>query len=97
VSQVAAKKKLALRDERVKVTAFFREQGSVLQGSAEGMCEGFDIELFIESDEPAEEIAELIRLSHRMCFTESALTGNIPLTKRHSLNGQPIEVETAHS
>jgi hypothetical protein len=97
VSQVAAKKKLALRNERVKVTAFFQEQGSVLQGSAEGVCEGFDIELFIESDELAEEIAELIRLSHRMCFTESALTGNVQFTQRHSLNGQPIEVETDHS
>ena len=97
MSQVAAKKKLALRDERVTVTAFFREQGSVLQGSAKGMCEGFDIELFIESDEPPEEISELIRLSHQMCFTESALTGNVQLTQRHSLNGQPIEVKAAHS
>jgi hypothetical protein len=97
VSQVAAKKKLALRNERVKVTAFFREQGSVLRGTAEGMCEGFDIELFIESDEPAEEIAELIRLSHRMCFTESALTGNIPMTNRHNLNGHPIAVEAISS
>jgi uncharacterized OsmC-like protein len=93
VSQVAAKKKLALRDERVKVTAHFREQGSVLGGTAEGRCEGFDIQLSIESDAPAEEIAELIRLSHRMCFTEDALSGQAKLTTQHLLNGQSIEIE----
>jgi uncharacterized OsmC-like protein len=97
VSQVAAKKKLALRDERVRVTARFREDGSVLAGSKEGRCEGFDIQLSIESDEPAEEIAELIRLSHRMCFTEDALSGEVKLTTRHLLNGRSIEVETGSS
>ena len=94
MSQVAANKKLVLRDERVKVTAHFREQGSVLRSTSEGTCEGFDIELSIESDEPAEEIVELIRLSHRMCFTEAALAGEVTLRKQHNLNGQPIEVET---
>jgi hypothetical protein len=92
VSQVAAKRKLAISDERVKVTAFFLEQGSVLRGTAEGRCEGFSIYLAIESDEPAEQISELIRLAHRMCFTEDALTGSVPLTIQHSLNGQPVEV-----
>ena len=93
MSQVAAKKKLLLRDERVKVMAHFLEQGSVLRGTAEGSCEGFDIELALESDEPAGEIKELIRLAHRMCFTEAALAGTVRLTQRHSLNGQPLEVK----
>ncbi len=94
MSQVAAKKKLVLRDERVKVTAHFQEQGSVLRGTSEGRCEGFDIELSIESDEPVEEMAELIRLSHRMCFTEAALAKEVRLSSQHNLNGQSIEVET---
>jgi organic hydroperoxide reductase OsmC/OhrA len=92
VSQVATKKKLVLRDERVKVTAHFRESGSVLRGTKEGSCKGFDIELAIESDEATEEIAELIRLAHRMCFTEDALSGTVKLTATHRLNGRPIEV-----
>jgi organic hydroperoxide reductase OsmC/OhrA len=92
VSQVAAKKKLVLQAERVKVIARFQEQGSVLQGTAEGWCNGFEIELRLESAEPAEEIAGLIRLAHRMCFTEAALTGRVELTQRHLLNGQPLIV-----
>jgi hypothetical protein len=93
VSQVAAKKKLALWNERVKVTAYFLEQGSVLRGTAEGACEGFDIELALESDEPAAAIAELIRLSHRMCFTENALSGRVNLTRRHLVNGRLLAAE----
>jgi uncharacterized OsmC-like protein len=92
VSQVAVKKNLVLRDARVKVTAHFLEQGSVLRGTSEGLCEGFDIELSIESDESEDEIIELIQLSHQMCFTEVALAEEIQLKKQHNLNGQPIEI-----
>jgi uncharacterized OsmC-like protein len=91
MSQVATKKKLVLLDERVKVTGHFLEQGSVLQGTKAGSCEGFDIEISIESDEPDEEIAELIRLAHQMCFTEATLSSQVQLTVRHHLNGLPIE------
>ncbi len=92
MSQVAAKKKLVLHDERVKVLAHFRESGSVLAGTAQGMCEGFDIQLSVESDAPVELIAELMRLAHRMCFTEDALSGRVKLNTRHFLNGKAIEV-----
>lgn len=90
MSQVAAKKKLAIRNEQVHVLAHFREQGSVLRGDAQGRCEAFEIELALDSDEPPEAVAELIRLSHRMCFTEDALTGHVKLTQRHRLNGRPF-------
>lgn len=92
MSQVAAKKKLVLHDERVKVLAHFRESGSVLAGTAQGTCEGFDIQLSIESDVPVEEIVELMRLAHRMCFTEAALSGQVKLNTKHFLNGEAIEV-----
>lgn len=93
MSQVAAKKKLVLHDERVKVVAYFREQGSVLQGTSVGECERFDVELSIKSDEPEAEIVELIRLSHRMCFTESVLTKKVELRLVDRLNGHPLNVD----
>jgi hypothetical protein len=65
----------------------------VLQGTKEGHCQGFDIQLSIESQASAEEIAELIRLAHRMCFTEDALSGRVKLTTSHLFNGGPIQVE----
>jgi uncharacterized OsmC-like protein len=93
VSQVAAKKRLILKDERVRVIAHFREEGAVLAGTQQGFCEDFDIELSLNGDMPIETIAALIRLAHRMCFTESALTNAIRITSRHIYNDQPLEME----
>jgi hypothetical protein len=90
VSQVATTKKLVLRDERVKVSAHFREQGSILQGTKEGFCEGFEIQLLIESDESPQEIAELARIAHRMCFTEAALGSSVAITTINILNGEVL-------
>jgi uncharacterized OsmC-like protein len=92
VSQVAAKKKTALHNTRVKVLARFREQGSVLHGTAEGFCEGLEVEIALEADEEKEEIAELIRMARRMCFTESALTEKVELLYSYRLNGRALDI-----
>ncbi len=74
----------------MQVAAHFHEQGSVLRGDAEGFCDGFEVEISIESDEPPEAIAELIRLARQMCFTEKALMGAVPVTVKQRINGQEI-------
>lgn len=90
MSQVAAKRKLAIRNDRVRVTAHFHEQGSVLRGDAEGFCDGFEVDISVESDEPVEAVRELIHLARQMCFTEKALMGSTPVAVRQTLNGQEI-------
>jgi len=82
-----------LKDERVKVIAHFREEGAVLAGTQRGFCEDFDIELSLNGNLAKEEIVKLIRLAHRMCFTESALTGAPRITARHVFNGEEIEMK----
>lgn len=74
----------------MRVTAHFHEQGSVLRGDAEGFCDGFEVEISLDSDESREQISELIRLARQMCFTEKALTGSTPLEVKQILNGQEI-------
>lgn len=91
MSQVAAKKKLSIRNERVHVTAHFHEQGSVLAGTAAGFCDGFEVEIDIESDEPPEAIAFLVRMARQMCFTEQALSEHTPVKVTPRLNGQPLD------
>jgi organic hydroperoxide reductase OsmC/OhrA len=59
----------------------------VLRGDAEGFCDGFDVEIQLDSAEPAEELATLVKLARQMCFTEKALTGSIPVDVRQTLNG----------
>jgi hypothetical protein len=46
----------------------------------------------MESDQKVEDIIKLIRMAHRMCFTESALSREVQLTTSHLFNGQPIDL-----
>jgi uncharacterized OsmC-like protein len=92
VSQVATKKRLSIRNERVNVTGFFHEQGSVLKGDAEGFCDGFEVEISLETDEPPEKIASLIQMSRKMCFTEKALTGSVEVRVSQNINGKRTEL-----
>jgi hypothetical protein len=64
-----------------------------LGGTQKGLCEDFSIELSIDGDVPQEEITVLIRLAHRMCFTESALLNVVKIRSTHVFNGQVLEVE----
>jgi len=87
VSQVATKKKLKIRNEKVLVSAYFHEQGSVLRGDAEGFCDRFEIEIQMDSDEPAAEMEMLVKLARQMCFTEKALTGSVNVKVTQTING----------
>jgi len=93
LSQVAAKRKIGIRNEYVFVTGKFHEQGSVLKGDAEGFCDGFEVEIRLESDAPEHELSELVRISRQMCFTEKALVGKVPIRVTQMINGQVIVEE----
>ncbi|MGH2583257.1 MAG: OsmC-related (seleno)protein [Anaerolineales bacterium] len=92
VSNIAFRKKLAIRNERVNILARFLETGSILKGDKEGEAVGFEIELSIDSDEDEKEIMNLMRMAHRMCFAEDSLTRAMKLELSHSLNGKEIHL-----
>ena len=92
MSQVAAKKKLSIRNEKVRVTGHFHEQGSVLKGDAEGFCDGFEVEITMDTDESPEKVASLIKLARQMCFTEKALAGSVSITVNQQVNGKPFDI-----
>lgn len=68
------------------VKAFFHEQGSVLKGDAEGFCDGFEIQIHIDSEEEQSAITALIQLARQMCFTEKALLGSVPVEVTEFIN-----------
>ncbi len=86
-------RKLNIIDERVKVTAHFHEEGSVLRGDKHGEIDGFDIEIIIETEEPDEEIEEMIALAHRMCFTEAAISQAVEVNTTHLVNGKELTLK----
>lgn len=85
--------KLKVKKARAHVTMRNKTEGSVLQGTVKSTCLGVDTRLEIESDEPGEKIAELVRYAENGCFTLQALIGNPPVTTTVIVNGQPLAAE----
>ena len=92
VSNVAMRKKLTIRNEKVNVVANFLETGSILKGDKWGECQTFEIEMQMDSEESEEDIAVLMKLAHEMCFVEDALLRKIEIAYSHSLNGEKLEI-----
>ena len=90
--QVAQTLKIAPRNVRIKVTAKYFREGSVIQGTAKVTCDGILTELSLDSDEPPERVAHLIRMAEASCFTMAALRSNTPCDLVSTVNGRPFDV-----
>jgi uncharacterized OsmC-like protein len=92
VSNIAMRKKLKIRDERVIVTAHFLESGSIFKGDKNGEAQNFDIQIEMDSDEEDSVIVDLMNLAHQMCFAEDTLIKSVSLNFAHRHNGREIEI-----
>lgn len=81
-----------MKNEHVRVTGHFHEQGSVLKGDAEGFCDGFEVEISLESGAPDVVIADMIRVSRQMCFTEKALSAPVSVQVTQKVNGKELSI-----
>ncbi|MEM9036547.1 MAG: hypothetical protein AAGD18_18265 [Actinomycetota bacterium] len=64
----------------------------MLRGDAFGACDGFEIMMSLDADEPDEVLAEVFRLAHRMCFTEVALQSPVTVSTSHVVNGEILDL-----
>jgi uncharacterized OsmC-like protein len=92
VSNIAQRKKLSIRNEKVLVTAHFLESGSILRGDKNGEAQNFEIEMSMESDEDEELIKQMMQMAHRMCFAEDTLSKVVPIKFSHKLNASAISI-----
>jgi hypothetical protein len=69
-----------------------KSEGSVLQGSVQATCLGFETTLELESYEPPERIQALLRNAEHGCFTLQALTAPVTFARSATLNGAPLEL-----
>jgi hypothetical protein len=95
--QVAHALKMEPRNVRIKVTAKYFREGSVIQGTAKVTCDGVRTELSLDSDEPPERVAHLIRMSEASCFTMAALRNHTRCELVSTVNGQPFDVAAARA
>jgi len=72
---------------RMRVTARYRVDGSVLNDTIQGRMLGAETTLEIDSPDPPDRVARLVRNAERGCFVMQALQNPVPVTGRTLLNG----------
>ncbi len=85
--------KIPVRKARVHVRMRNKQEGSVLQGTVRASCLGVETQLELESDEPPERVAALVRTAENGCFTLQALLAPVSVARAVTLNGAPLPVD----
>jgi hypothetical protein len=75
---------------RMKVTARYRVDGSVLNDTIEAAMLGAETVLELDSPASPSLIARVVRNAERGCFVMQALLRPVPITGRTVLNGTPL-------
>jgi len=67
--------------------------GSVLKGTVFNRWESVSTHLKLDSEEPADRLAHLVRNAKAGCFAEGLITQQVPLHSRVEVNGRPFPIE----
>ena len=91
VSRYGHMLKVTVKRMRMHVTARYRASGSVLNDTVEGRMLGAETTLEIDSPDPPERVAKVVRNAERGCFVMQAwLQHPVPVTGRIFLNHEPL-------
>lgn len=75
------------------MTAQYAREGSILAGTIRSWCDSIKTELQLESGEPAERIAQLVRMAEASCFTLGTVRTSTPTELVVTVNGKPFDIE----
>lgn len=67
--------------------------GSVLKGTVFNRWESVTTHLKVDSDEPQDRLAHLIRNAKAGCFAEGLITQQVPLNSLIEVNGRPLQLD----
>ncbi len=84
--------KIELRDVRIRVTARFRREGSVIAGTARSWADLITTEVSLSSEAPDERIAQLMRMSEASCYTIGSLREPTRTELVVTANGRRLEL-----
>ena len=82
--------KLDVKSAKARVRGRYFGSGSIKAETVETGCEGIETELQIESDEDAEKIAHLARVSEAGCFVIQSLRNPTEVKLDVRLNGAEL-------
>ena len=87
VSRYGHMLKVTVNGMRMRVTARYRVDGSVLNDTVQARMIGAETTLEIDSPDARDRVAKVIRNAERGCFVMQALQHPVPVTGRTVLNG----------
>lgn len=87
VSRYGHMLKVTVTNLRMRVTARYRVGGSVLNDTVQAQMLGAETTLDIESPDPPDLVARVVRNAERGCFVLQALQHPVPITGKTLLNG----------
>ncbi len=82
--------KVSLGRLRMRVKATYRVTGSVLNDTIRAEMVGAHTVLEVESPDPPEKVARVVRNAERGCFVMQALLRPVPIESTTLLNGKPL-------
>ena len=91
--QVAQTLKIQPRNVAIKVTARYRREGSIMQGTAHVECDKVTTELNLDCDESPARIAQLIEMAEASCYTMAALRQPVDAELLPTVNGEPFDLK----
>ncbi len=94
VSRYGHMLKMRIDKVRMHVSARYKVEGSVLNNTVQADMVGVETRLELESPEPAEQVARLVRNAEKGCFVMQALLKPVPITGVTVLNGRPLASES---
>jgi hypothetical protein len=87
VSRYGHMLKMKVDKARMHVTARYKVAGSVLNDTVQAEVIGVDTRLELESAEPPDKVARLVRTAERGCFVMQGLLKPVPVATTALLNG----------
>jgi hypothetical protein len=87
VSRYGHMLKVKVETMRMRVVARYRVDGSVLNDTIEGQMVGAETTLELESTDPPDRVARVVRNAERGCFVMQALLKPVTITTATRLNG----------
>ncbi len=78
---------------RVFVKAKFKSEGSVLAETVQASGLGFETRLDLESHEPPERVAAVVRNAENGCYVLQTILHPVPVQREFTLNGAAFDPE----
>ncbi len=90
VSRYGHMLKMKVDKVRMHVTARYKVEGSVLNDTVQAEMLGVQTRLELESPEPPDKVARLVRNAEKGCFVMQGLLKPVPITGVTILNGKAL-------